>query len=608
MALPYPLLGLAAALALCWACPSKKEQPNTPSAPREVEPNNQASQAQKIDADLTLEAEISVPPQGRDEDWFWLPAALGRWAHVEASPSPGVDVALEIVNEAGEVLLRTNRAGLGGVESIPNVGLGEPRFFRVVSAKDGSGGSYRLSVRFVDAVAEHEAEPNNRLSEASLAPLQVLQQGTLFADDVDWFRFELPEAVEKLAAEETAVKPVTEVAGESATEAAPKTAAEVASETAAETAAKPPPPPTLLRVAVEVEADADAALEIQLCDGEGNVLLRTRPGHRGGWRVRNFALPPQLSTVALRVKTAAAQGGAAAPNPNPQPKPQTNPQTSPSLLLIPYQLKLSLEDDDASFETEPNNTPLQATPLALGKEMQALLSPAEDVDYFRVDVAAPSLVHVELSALEGVDLQLSAIVPAEAAAAERVLLRSNEGKIHEAERLLNVECPGTCYFKVESVAQKISNKWVKTQENPKTPYRIRAQALEGAQRREKEPNNTLEQATELAMGQSLRGYVHPKGDVDFFRVDLSQLLVRKPILATLFGLPKNSLGLWLHRMDEEGKLELVQTAPLPKKDSPTTLRYSATPGVYFLEVKDPKNRESNAQDEYQLRVDWDDAL
>ncbi|MCL2259416.1 MAG: ABC transporter substrate-binding protein, partial [Cystobacterineae bacterium] len=402
--------------------------------------------------------------------------------------------------------------------------------------------------------------------------------------DVDWFRLELgspPGGGE-------GAPPGNPPGGvsESPTEGG------AAAEPTPPVAAAPPTMPTPFhRIALGVEAEPSANVEIQLCDGEGKPLVRTPMGHRGGWVLRNYALPPGLSSVTLSLKNMAP----------------TLPKGQPPS-PVPYSLKLSLEANNTSFEMEPNPRPSQATPLAVGGEMEALLSPPEDVDYFRVDVPQPSLLNVTLSALEGVDLQLSAIAPAEAAQeTERVLLRSNEGKTQEAERLLNVHCENTCYFKVESVAQKVSGKWTKTQENSKTPYKIGVQLQGDKQRREREPNNLAEQATELPMGQNIRGYVYPKGDVDFFRVDLSTLPLRRPLLATLFGLPKNNLGLWLYRMDAEGKLELVQTAPLPKKDGPTPLRYSATPGVYFLEVKDPKNREANFQDEYQLRVEWDDA-
>jgi len=66
------------------------------------------------------------------------------------------------------------------------------------------------------------------------------------------------------------------------------------------------------------------------------------------------------------------------------------------------------------------------------------------------------------------------------------------------------------------------------------------------------------------------------------------------------------LGLYLHRLNEEGKLSLVQTADRAKADAPEIIHYSAEPGVYFFEVRDSKNRESNFQDFYQLTVEESD--
>jgi hypothetical protein len=69
---------------------------------------------------------------------------------------------------------------------------------------------------------------------------------------------------------------------------------------------------------------------------------------------------------------------------------------------------------------------------------------------------------------------------------------------------------------------------------------------------------------------------------------------------------KVHLGLYLHRMNEEGKLSLLQTADQAKGDAPEIIRYSAEPGVYFVEIRDSRNRESNFQDYYQLTVEEGD--
>jgi hypothetical protein len=91
--------------------------------------------------------------------------------------------------------------------------------------------------------------------------------------------------------------------------------------------------------------------------------------------------------------------------------------------------------------------------------------------------------------------------------------------------------------------------------------------------------------------------------VDYFRLDLSDRPVRTPIRATLLGILKVDVGLYLHRVQPDGKLTLVQTSDRAKGDQPETIRYSAEPGVYVFEVRDAKNREANFQDSYQLTVE-----
>ena len=120
---------------------------------------------------------------------------------------------------------------------------------------------------------------------------------------------------------------------------------------------------------------------------------------------------------------------------------------------------------------------------------------------------------------------------------------------------------------------------------------------------EKEPNNSPERATLLTPGKPLRGTVFPKRDSDFYRLDLSERPVRTSLVLSLIGVLKLDVGLYLHRLDEDGKPQLVQTSDRAKGDAPESIRYSAEPGVYLLEVRDAKNRESNFQDPYQLSVD-----
>lgn len=271
---------------------------------------------------------------------------------------------------------------------------------------------------------------------------------------------------------------------------------------------------------------------------------------------------------------------------------------------MPYTLTVSPEEAGASAELEPNDELHKATPVTAGGYRQGFLAPKGDVDHFVLKTSEPVLAKVELTGVERLDLVLSMVEPPEGdSGKETVLLRANDGAIKEPERLNNVACNGACYFRVEGASRKVEGKWVKDFENAEQPYRITITTVPDNGGEEREPNNTPDRAQDLTLGQPVRGTVYPVKDTDFFRLDLSDRPVRTPIRATLLGILKVDVGLYLHRMQPDGKLSLVQTADRAKGDQPESIRYSAEPGVYLFEVRDARNRESNFQDAYQLTVE-----
>ncbi|WIG98419.1 ABC transporter substrate-binding protein [Myxococcus sp. SDU36] len=271
---------------------------------------------------------------------------------------------------------------------------------------------------------------------------------------------------------------------------------------------------------------------------------------------------------------------------------------------MPYTLTVSQEEAGASAELEPNDELHKATSLTAGSYREGFLAPKGDVDHFVLKTSEPVLAKVELTGVERLDLVLSMVEPPEGESGkETVLLRANDGAIKEPERLNNVACDGACYFRVEGASRKVDGKWVKDFENAEQPYRITVTTVPDNGGEEREPNNTADRAQDLTLGQPMRGTVYPVKDTDFFRLDLSDRPVRTPIRATLLGILKVDVGLYLHRVQPDGKLSLVQTADRAKGDQPERIHYSAEPGVYLFEVRDARNRESNFQDAYQLTVD-----
>jgi len=215
----------------------------------------------------------------------------------------------------------------------------------------------------------------------------------------------------------------------------------------------------------------------------------------------------------------------------------------------------------------------------------------------------PVLAKFQLSGVERLDLVLSVVEATVEGKGEQVLLRANDGGVKEPEILNNVYCPGVCWLKVEGALRKVDGKLVRDYENAEQPYRLTATVIPDNGSEEREPNNTPETATPIALNHPIRGTVHPKRDVDYFRLDLSNKPVKTAIRASVTGVLKLHVGLYLHRMQEDGRLSLVQTADRAKGDAPEIIHYSADPAVYFFEVRDSKNRESNFQDSYQLTVE-----
>jgi len=205
-----------------------------------------------------------------------------------------------------------------------------------------------------------------------------------------------------------------------------------------------------------------------------------------------------------------------------------------------------------------------------------------------------------------VDLVLSVVEPGSRPGTERVVLKSNDGAVKEPERLNSVACASECFIKVEGALRKVDGKWVRDFENAEQPYRLSVTTAPDTGAEEREPNDTPETATPLSPGKALRGTVYPKRDVDFYRLDLADRQVKTPLRATLTGILKVDVALFLYRQEADGSLTLVQSADRAKGDAPEVIRYAAEPGTYFFKVQDSKNRESNFQDSYQLTVEESD--
>ncbi|WP_338865085.1 ABC transporter substrate-binding protein [Myxococcus stipitatus] len=608
-----------------------------PQALTEQEPNERPEQAQTLTRDSTVTADLAAQPNKVDEDWYRLAPSSPRMVDVTVSGLPGGDITLEVHDRDRNRLASVNSEGEGKPERFPNLYVETERWLRVAPARKGVGGAYTLTVTMRAPNDGEEHEPNDRAVDAVTLPLgQTVTAFLGHAGDEDWYRVELPEPAvptPDTAAPDASVTPQEKeggaaapgsegmapaqgatAPGEAHAEGTPAPSAEegtgavsptgtfgggeppaamqpgsaVAMSPDSGTAVPPEPPSVALKI--ELSGVEGVRPEVSVLSAAEAPLFSLRGKEGEALSLRNIGVRATDRVVFVVVKGGWTGTGKEAR--------RTFNSTTP------YTLTVTQEEAGANAELEPNDELHKATSLTAGSYREGFISPKGDVDHFVLRTSEPVLAKVELSGVERLDLVLSMVEPPQGdGQQETVLLRANDGALKEPERLNNVACNGSCWFRVEGASRKVDGKWVKDFENAEKPYRISVTTVPDNGGEEREPNNTVDRAQELTLGKSVRGTVFPVKDTDFYRLDLSDRPVRTPLKATLLGILKVDVGLYLHRVQPDGKLSLVQTADRAKGDQPESIRYSAEPGVYIFEVRDAKNREANFQDSYQLTVE-----
>ena len=97
------------------------------------------------------------------------------------------------------------------------------------------------------------------------------------------------------------------------------------------------------------------------------------------------------------------------------------------------------------------------------------------------------------------------------------------------------------------------------------------------------------------MNINVKGFIHPQGDVDYYKLDLSHTNIRglKLILA---GIIKVNTDMVLY----DANLEKIAEANTRRSEETETLSVQIGSGVYFIKVSDNDGRESNYRDKYEL--------
>jgi hypothetical protein len=587
----------------------------------EVEPND-AQHAQGVPERAIVSGSIAASRRGAaDDDWYRVTPGPGRLlalrvelgSRADGGAAP-LDASLEVYDRDRNRVLHA-RATAAEPALVPAVACLEACFVRVSGTTPAA---YKLTLLAAPPRDGEELEPNDRAVDATQLAAGAAAQGTFFApDDEDWYRVvaAAPKPDEFLRAEVSAVpgvRPELELRALSdgallATFRAPAAGEGIALR---DLALPQPAPPAAPEEAPADAGPAAAPVPTNPVPAAAPAAPPTAAASPAPASSASAAPPASASPAAGSPLAAAAAtppagyyfvlrpGWVSADKPGGRPRRIADPRT-------PYALRTSLEAGPPDLEQEPNDDAAHATDLS-GGSRSGYLSPAGDVDWYRIRAAVPSLLRVEVSALQRADVELSVWLPAARPGDKPVLLaRANEGGVREGEILPAVGVPaGDALVKVESAQRNLDGKWLRDGEDRDTLYRLTASLVPDDGAHDREPNDDLAHAQVVALPAKVTGTIWPKRDVDVYRFRVSE--GRPPLDLRVSAVRGVDLMLTLREVrpgrDGQERAEIIGTADQVRGEGEEALlSVPLKPGDYTVEVSSPR-KEASASQPYTLTI------
>lgn len=251
---------------------------------------------------------------------------------------------------------------------------------------------------------------------------------------------------------------------------------------------------------------------------------------------------------------------------------------------VPYELLTELLPYEGKAEFEPNDQRLDATPFERDSITGSIAQPG-DVDWYRVAVAADGrqVLRADLSATPGMDLVLTAADEL----GNPIAVIDNMGK-EQPEILTGLGVTnGTYYLMVSEKSGKAADgKHAYTLSKSLTPFQ------EGL---EYEMSVSSRSPQAIKVGQSVDGYLAPKGDVDWYEFNVYQ---KGKVVFELTGVFNVRWGLTLYDQDNKPVQELLAKKPGESLSFDRELEA----GTYSLRLKAEDPGQNNVRDKYTLRL------
>lgn len=248
-----------------------------------------------------------------------------------------------------------------------------------------------------------------------------------------------------------------------------------------------------------------------------------------------------------------------------------------------YELLSELLPYDGRAEFEPNDQRLDAT--ALAGSITGTIGGAGDADWYQVVVPGDGrqVLRAEVSPLAGADLRLEVcdelgnpIVAVDDAAKEQAEILTGLGVT-----------PGTYYLMVAEKGGKFGD--------PRKAYTLSRSLDAWRAGLEFESSASSKTSQALALGESLDGYLAPKGDVEWYEFTVPQ---KGKVAVELTGLANVRWSAAL--LDSENKP--LHEVSAKKAAESVAFDHELEPGTYWLRLRAEDAGQSNARDKYTVRL------
>ncbi len=257
-------------------------------------------------------------------------------------------------------------------------------------------------------------------------------------------------------------------------------------------------------------------------------------------------------------------------------------------------------------ESEPNDEPEAATALPFEAAGTGALDGEDDVDVYRVEVAEAGILSARLSGVEDVDLILTLNDEA-----GETLARSDRGPARVEEGIANFAiAPGVYYLAVSEFVSKRRKKAGEPRVGPSGSYELTATwvapdvAGEASGAEEVEPNDDVDGARELFLGDQVSGYIGWANDVDLWKISIEGFTDRYSLDLEVSEV--SGVALTLEVLDAGGKPVVARSG---KRERPLAVRNlvprahdsGTEPAQRFFYVR-LSARRSNPTEPYRLQV------